>query len=107
MVKLTDFSHSLGSGHLPQGWRLTPDGFIEQYIVVNVNGNGVVPSNVNINFPIPFPNQLVSIRQAIPMTSDPSARFSGIRSDTISKTGMGLSFVTQTNNNFYLSVIGK
>lgn len=107
VVKLTDFSHSLGSGHLPQGWRLTPDGFIEQYIVVNVNGNGVVPSNVNINFPIPFPNQLVSIRQAIPMTSDPSARFSGIRSDTISKTGMGLSFVTQTNNNFYLSVIGK
>lgn len=107
VVKLTDFSHSLGSGHLPQGWRLTPDGFIEQYLVVNVNGNGVVPSNVNINFPIPFPNQLVSIRQAIPMTSDPSARFSGIRSDTISKTGMGLSFVTQTNNNFYLSVIGK
>ncbi|WP_157924833.1 gp53-like domain-containing protein [Escherichia coli] len=106
-VHLSDWSESLSSDQLATGWRRCPDGFIEQFIVVNVNANGSTPSNVTVNFPIPFPNQVVAIRQAICLTSDPSARFSGIRSGTVTKSSAGMSFVTTTNNNFYLSVIGR
>ncbi|EPJ7089078.1 gp53-like domain-containing protein [Citrobacter amalonaticus] len=106
-VHLSDWSKSLSSDQLATGWRRCPDGFIEQFIVVNVNSNGSNPSNVTVNFPIPFPNQVVAIRQAICLTSDPSARFSGIRSGTITNSSAGMSFVTATNNNFYLSVIGR
>lgn len=104
---MSDWSESLSSGQLATGWRRCPDGFIEQFIVVNVNANGSTPSNVTVNFPIPFPNQVVAIRQAICLTSDPSARFSGIRSGTVTNSSAGMSFVTATNNNFYLSVIGR
>ena len=106
-VHLSDWAESFSSDQLATGWRRSPDGFIEQFMVVNVNGNGSTPSNVTVNFPIPFPNQVVAIRQAICLTSDPSARFSGIRSGTITKSSAGMSFVTTTNNNFYLSVIGR
>ncbi|WP_170939374.1 gp53-like domain-containing protein [Escherichia coli] len=106
-VHLSDWSESFSSEQLATGWRRSPDGFIEQFMVVNVNGNGSTPSNVTVNFPIPFPNQVVAIRQAICLTSDPSARFSGIRSGTVTKSSAGMSFVTTTNNNFYLSVIGR
>ena len=106
-VHLSDWAESFSSDQLATGWRRSPDGFIEQFMVVNVNGNGSTPSNVTVNFPIPFPNQVVAIRQAICLTSDPSARFSGIRSGTITKSSAGMSFITTTNNNFYLSVIGR
>lgn len=106
---VSDWSQSLtdAGGLVSSGWRRCPDGFIEQFIVVNVNSNGSNPSNVTVNFPIPFPNQVVAIRQAICLTSDPSARFSGMRSGTITNSSAGMSFVTATNNNFYLSVIGR
>lgn len=107
IAHLSDWSSNFSDGELSQGWRRSPDGLIEQFILVNVTGNGTTPVNVTVNFPIPFPNQVIAIRQSICLTSDPSARFSSITSGSITNSSAGMSFVTPTNNNFYLSVVGR
>jgi len=106
---VSDWSQSLtdAGGLVSSGWRRSPDGFIEQFISVNVNGNGTTPTNLTVPFPIPFPNQVVAVRQPICLTADPSARFAGIRSGTVTKSSVGMSFITATNNNFYISVVGR
>ncbi len=103
---MSAWSADYGSGMMPNGWRRNPAGEIEQFFSVSVSGNGTTPQNIPVNFPIPFPNQVLSIRQAIIRTADPSARFVGF-SDIPTLTGVTLRVVTATANSIYLSVVGR
>lgn len=95
-----------GSGTLPSGWRRNPAGEIEQFFSINIpqatQGVVIVP----VTFPIPFPRQILSVRQAIFRTADPSSRFVGIYNSP-GLSGMSLSVVTNTPNDIFISVLGR
>lgn len=108
VVRLSDWTASFGTGNLPaSGWIKHPNGVIEQFFTVIAPAGGSTPQSVPVTFPIPFPNQVLTVRQGIIGTSDPSQRFIGYNSISITLSGMTLTTVSATSNAFTISVLGR
>lgn len=108
VVRLSDWTASFGTGNLPaSGWIKHPNGVIEQFFTATAPAGGSTPQSVSVTFPIPFPNQVLSFRQGIPGTSDPSQRFIGYDSSTLTLSGVTIKTVSPTSNVFLMSVLGR
>ncbi|HFL4661227.1 TPA: hypothetical protein ACG328_000414 [Escherichia coli] len=56
--QIPDMSAWVSGGNLQAGWRITPDGYIEQW--------GLTPlttENTHVNFPVPFPNGIHALHE--------------------------------------------
>ncbi|EPU2858210.1 gp53-like domain-containing protein [Escherichia coli] len=99
---MNSFASSLGIA----GYQKFPGGLILQWGTVSVSGSSGTVQNIDVTFPIAFPNAFKNAA-TIYSTADPSQRFSGIDMGNTSKTKIRFTCVTPTINSLFWIALGS